>query len=164
MAFLLFANLVLFVYTAARILAVRKDTAILHKADSARTQSATETQRSVTSLLLSAISSRTHCDVCHDFSLRMVLLRRPRRAHLASEDSGSEEEGDGARGEAGCLPCRDTECRWVRVQLALHVVIAAHRTAPSPARRAALAAPRPPWYECHVPSVPGWCCTSSSSA
>lgn len=45
MAFLLLANLVLFVYTAARILAVRKDTAILHKADNSRTHSGAETQR-----------------------------------------------------------------------------------------------------------------------
>ena len=45
MAFLLLANLALFVYTAARILAVRKDTAILHKADNARSHSGTETQR-----------------------------------------------------------------------------------------------------------------------
>lgn len=45
MAFLLLANLVLFVYTAARILAVRKDTAILHKADNARTHTGAEAQR-----------------------------------------------------------------------------------------------------------------------
>ncbi|XP_052127850.1 uncharacterized protein LOC113213844 isoform X2 [Frankliniella occidentalis] len=47
MAFLLLANLVLFVYTAARILAVRKDTAILHKSDHSQRHTGAETQRLV---------------------------------------------------------------------------------------------------------------------
>ncbi|KAK3919035.1 G-protein coupled receptor Mth2 [Frankliniella fusca] len=59
MAFLLLTNLVLFVYTAARILAVRKDTAILHKSDNSQRHTGAETQRLVLYLKLFCLMGLT---------------------------------------------------------------------------------------------------------
>lgn len=151
MAFLLVANLVLFVYTAARILAVRKDTAILHKADSARTQSANETQRSVAKLLISPVISGSEAP-CSDCCCPPSDRGHSPRALGDSEGEEGEDEAAGVPGLAGCLPrsCLSVgtvlaECRWVRHLCSWLCTSCTLATRP--------AAPRAPRAQRHAPPL-----------